>query len=144
MMYDTTSNASYKALDDMYKDLIRVCEDIPIVVTGNKVDDKKGRKTSSNNRFQRKNKLQHYWLSAKSGQNIDQPLLYIARMLTEDKRLGFVTAPGKKNAELQSGDESDVATSTSQLSLEDRPSTKEAEVVEAKAVSLPPSKDDDG
>ena len=133
----------------MHKDLIRVCgKDIPIVCTGNKADVKKGRKVKANQgqgvKFSRKNGLRHIELSTKSGLNFDQPFLLLAKHLTGDKSVRFVTALGKKNPELQSGDESDVATFTSQLSLEDRPSTKQAEVAEAAALSLPPSKNDDG
>jgi len=147
LMYDVTSKVSCDALPQMHKDLTRVCgKDIPIVCTGNKADIKQGRKVKANQgvKFSRKNGLRHIELSTKSGLNFEQPFLHLAKHLTGDKSLRFVTALGKQNPELQSGDESDVATFTSQLSLEDRPSTKQAEVAEAAALSLPPSKNDDG
>lgn len=59
----------------------------------------------------------------------------------------FVTAPEKKSAGTgeSSGNESDVEAITSKLSLADKPSSNQAEVVaEAASVSLPPSSDEDG
>ena len=67
--------------------------------------------------------------------------------MTDDSRLKFVDA-GRNRVVLDSGDESDVLNSTSQLSLEDQPPTqtpkKQAEVAKAKALALPPSKESDG
>lgn len=140
LMYDMMSTASLKAIPRLFKDLARVCANIPIVVTGNKADIKNAddHKVKSKLPFLRQPGLRHIELSVKSGLNIDLPILHLARTLLGDNRLRFVTS-----SELDSGDESDVANSTSQLSLEDRP-PKQADVAEAKALSLPPSNDDDG
>jgi len=40
IMFDVTSRITYKNVPNWHKDLIRVCENIPIVLCGNKVDVK--------------------------------------------------------------------------------------------------------
>jgi GTP-binding nuclear protein Ran len=39
-MFDVTSRISYKTVPNWHRDLVRVCENIPIVLVGNKVDIK--------------------------------------------------------------------------------------------------------
>lgn len=39
-MFDVTSRITYKNVPNWHRDLVRVCENIPIVLTGNKVDIK--------------------------------------------------------------------------------------------------------
>ena len=118
-------------------------EGTPIVVAGNKADVKKAEwKVKSTGAFPRKHGLRHLELSAKLGKNFNEPFLHIARMLTGDKRLRFVTAAGTRTPEIEYDD--DVVTSTCQLSLEDQPPPKRSDVAEARALSLPPpSKDDE-
>ena len=36
-MFDVTSRVTYKNVPNWHRDLVRVCENIPIVLTGNKV-----------------------------------------------------------------------------------------------------------
>ena len=38
VMFDVTSRVTYKNVPNWHRDLVRVCENIPIVLTGNKVD----------------------------------------------------------------------------------------------------------
>jgi GTPase SAR1 family protein len=38
IMFDVTSRATYKNVSNWYRDVVRVCENIPIVLVGNKVD----------------------------------------------------------------------------------------------------------
>merc|ERR1711934_1253663 len=38
IMFDVTSRITYKNVPTWYRDIVRVCEDIPIVLVGNKVD----------------------------------------------------------------------------------------------------------
>jgi len=40
IMFDVTSRITYKNVSKWYKDLTRICEGIPIVLVGNKVDVK--------------------------------------------------------------------------------------------------------
>ena len=39
-MFDVTSRITYKNVPNWHRDLVRVCENIPIVLCGNKVDIK--------------------------------------------------------------------------------------------------------
>eukprot|EP00962_Isochrysis_galbana_P056130 scaffold27981_cov112-Isochrysis_galbana.AAC.1 len=39
-MFDVTSRITYKSVPNWHRDLVRVCENIPIVLVGNKVDVK--------------------------------------------------------------------------------------------------------
>ena len=45
-MFDVTSRITYKNVPNWHRDLVRVCENIPIVLVGNKVDVKE-RKVSA-------------------------------------------------------------------------------------------------
>jgi GTP-binding nuclear protein Ran len=40
IMFDVTSRITYKNVPNWHRDLVRVCENIPIVLCGNKVDVK--------------------------------------------------------------------------------------------------------
>ena len=53
-MFDVTSRISYKNVPKWYKDLTRICDDIPIVLVGNKVDVKERKVKESQIIFQRK------------------------------------------------------------------------------------------
>ena len=62
-------------------DLVRVCEQIPIVLTGNKVDVKERKVKAKTITFHRKKNLQYYDISAKSNYNFEKPFLWLARKL---------------------------------------------------------------
>ena len=49
-MFDVTSRVTYKNVPNWHRDLVRVCENIPIVLCGNKVDIK-DRKVSRTDPF---------------------------------------------------------------------------------------------
>lgn len=40
VMFDVTARVTYKNVPNWHRDLVRVCENIPIVLCGNKVDVK--------------------------------------------------------------------------------------------------------
>ena len=58
---------------------VRVCENIPIVLTGNKVDIKDRKVKAKSIVFHRKKNLQYYDISAKSNYNFEKPFLWLAR-----------------------------------------------------------------
>jgi GTP-binding nuclear protein Ran len=60
----------------------RVCENIPIVLCGNKVDVKNRQVKTKMVNFHRKKSLQYYEISAKSNYNFEKPFLYLARKLS--------------------------------------------------------------
>ena len=72
---------------------VRVCENIPIVLVGNKVDVKERKVKAKQITFHRKKNLQYYDISAKSNYNFEKPFLYLARKLAGDPNLQFVESP---------------------------------------------------
>ena len=71
-------------------DLVRVCEQVPIVLCGNKVDVKERKVKAKTITFHRKKNLQYYDISAKSNYNFEKPFLWLARKLVGNPSLEFV------------------------------------------------------
>jgi GTP-binding nuclear protein Ran len=90
IMFDVTSRTTYKNVPTWHRDITRVCEDIPIVLCGNKVDVRNRQVRAKTITFHRKKNLQYYELSAKSNYNFEKPFLYLARKLAGDPNLQFV------------------------------------------------------
>merc|ERR1711879_924983 len=99
MGFDVTSRQSYKNVPNWYRDLVRVCEGIPVVLCGNKVDEKDRKVKPKQITFHRKKNLQYYDISAKTNYNYDKPFLYLARKVTNQPNLTFVEAPALYPAE---------------------------------------------
>jgi GTP-binding nuclear protein Ran len=93
IMFDVTARTTYSSVPHWHKDLTRVCEGIPIVLCGNKVDSKERAVQPRDIIFHRKKNLQYYDISAKSNYNFEKPFLYIAKQLTGAKDLHFTEAP---------------------------------------------------
>eukprot|EP00771_Trimastix_marina_P001682 gnl/Trimastix_PCT/277.p2 GENE.gnl/Trimastix_PCT/277~~gnl/Trimastix_PCT/277.p2 ORF type:complete len:224 (-),score=87.46 gnl/Trimastix_PCT/277:306-977(-) len=93
IMFDVTSRLTYNNVENWYRDLVRVCETIPIVLCGNKVDVKDRKVKARSITFHRKKNLQYYDISAKSNYNFEKPFLWLARKLVGDPDLYFVAAP---------------------------------------------------
>ncbi|KAL0327597.1 UNVERIFIED_CONTAM: GTP-binding nuclear protein Ran-A1 [Sesamum angustifolium] len=77
IMFDVTARLTYKNVPTWHRDLCRVCENIPIVLCGNKVD------------------VKNRQVKAK------QPFLYLARKLAGDPNLHFVESPALAPPEVQ-------------------------------------------
>lgn len=58
IMFDVTSRITYKNVPNWHRDLVRVCENIPIVLCGNKVDIKDRKVKAKSIVFHRKKNLQ--------------------------------------------------------------------------------------
>jgi len=101
IMFDVTARVTYKSVPHWHKDLTRVCENIPIVLVGNKVDCKDRKVKPKDIQFHRKKNLQYYDISAKSNYNFEKPFLYIIRRLTNDNNVQFTKAPALQPAEAQ-------------------------------------------
>ena len=105
-MFDVTSRITYKNVPNWHRknhnpygclldhklifptgDLVRVCENIPIVLTGNKVDVKERKVKAKTITFHRKKNLQYYDISAKSNYNFEKPFLWLARKLVGNQAL---------------------------------------------------------
>ena len=125
IMFDVTSRITYKNVPTWHKDLVRVCENIPIVLCGNKVDIKDRKVKAKAITFHRKKNLQviiiiyyclkeenkfkyvvnffkkYYDISAKSNYNFEKPFLWLARKLAGDPNLEFVAMPALEPPEVQ-------------------------------------------
>ena len=100
IMFDVTSRITYKNVPTWHRDLVRVCENIPIVLCGNKVDLKDRKVKAKSITFHRKKNLQYYDISAKSNYNFEKPFLYLARKLIGNNALDFVAAPALQPPEV--------------------------------------------
>ena len=89
-MFDVCSRITYKNVPKWYKDVVRVCDNIPIVLVGNKVDVKDRKVKAKQITFHRKKGLQYYDVSAKSNYHFEKPFLWILRKLTGDANLQLV------------------------------------------------------
>ncbi|KAH0256853.1 ras-domain-containing protein, partial [Aureobasidium melanogenum] len=87
IMFDVTSRITYKNVPNWHRDLVRVCENIPIVLCGNKVDVKERKVKAKTITFHRKKNLQYYDISAKSNYNFEKPFLWLARKLVGNQTL---------------------------------------------------------
>ncbi|KAG1425489.1 hypothetical protein G6F58_001896 [Rhizopus delemar] len=101
IMFDVTSRITYKNVPNWHRDLVRVCENIPIVLCGNKVDIKERKVKAKTITFHRKKNLQYYDISAKSNYNFEKPFLWLARKLAGNPQLDFVAAPALAPPEVQ-------------------------------------------
>lgn len=93
IMFDVTSRITYKNVPNWHKDLVRVCENIPIVLCGNKVDIKERKVKAKTITFHRKKNLQYYDISAKSNYNFEKPFVWLAQRLTGHSDLQLVASP---------------------------------------------------
>merc|ERR1712054_327169 len=100
IMFDVCSRITYANVPKWYKDLTRVCENIPIVLVGNKVDVKDRKVKAKQITFHRKKNLQYYDISAKSNYQFEKPFLWLARKLVGDPNLNFVESPALKPPEV--------------------------------------------
>ncbi|KAI3378029.1 hypothetical protein SNEBB_000103 [Seison nebaliae] len=100
VMFDVTSRVTYKNVPNWHRDLVRVCENIPIVLCGNKVDVKERKVKPKMITFHRKKNLQYYDISARSNYNFEKPFLWLARKLVGDPNLEFVESPALEPPDL--------------------------------------------
>jgi len=100
IMFDVTSRVTYKNVANWHRDLVRVCEGIPIVLCGNKVDIKDRKVKIKQITFHRKKNLQYYDISAKSNYNFEKPFLWLARKLLNEPNMVFVESPALQPAEV--------------------------------------------
>ena len=106
IMFDVTSRITYKNVPNWHRDLVRVCENIPIVLTGNKVDVKVRKVKAKTITFHRKKNLQYYDISAKSNYNFEKPFLWLARKLVGNQSLvseEYLSGSGDVEADSKTG-----------------------------------------
>ncbi|KAG9020469.1 GTP-binding nuclear protein gsp1/Ran, partial [Tulasnella sp. UAMH 9824] len=82
IMFDVTSRMTYKNVPTWHTDVERVCENIPIVLCGNKVDVKERKIKAGAVTFHRRKNIEYCEISAKSNYNFEKPFLLLARNLS--------------------------------------------------------------
>lgn len=92
IMFDVTSRITYKNVPNWHRDLFRVCENIPIVLCGNKVEVKDRKVKAKQITFHRKKNLQYFDISAKSNYQFEKPFLWLARKLVGYVFYGLISA----------------------------------------------------
>jgi GTP-binding nuclear protein Ran len=100
VMFDVCSRITYQNVPKWYKDLVRVCENVPIVLVGNKVDVKDRKVKAKQITFHRKKNLQYYDISAKSNYQFEKPFIWLLRRLVGDPNLTLVEAPVLQPSEI--------------------------------------------
>jgi GTP-binding nuclear protein Ran len=99
IMFEVTSRQTYRNVPNWYRDITRVCDGIPIVLVGNKVDAPDRQVKARMITFHRRTNLQYFDVSAKSNYNFEKPFLWLARRMANDPQLTFVDAPMMPDAE---------------------------------------------
>mmetsp|Transcript_27074 Transcript_27074/g.4996 ORF Transcript_27074/g.4996 Transcript_27074/m.4996 type:complete len:91 (+) Transcript_27074:258-530(+) len=89
-MFDVTSRITYKNVPRWHRDLTRVCDQIPIVLVGNKVDVPDRKVKAKQITFHRRHNIQYFDVSAKSNYQFEKPFLWLARRLSGDPNLTFI------------------------------------------------------
>jgi len=93
IMFDVCSRITYKNVPKWYKDITRVCDNIPIVLVGNKVDVKDRKVKARQILFPRKHGIQYYDVSAKSNYQFEKPFVWLLKKMLQDPSLQLVEAP---------------------------------------------------
>jgi GTP-binding nuclear protein Ran len=89
--------STYRSVPNWYRDIVRVCDTIPMVLVGNKVDAPERVVKAKMITFHRKKGLQYYDISAKTNYNFEKPFLWLAKCLANDPELIFTADPLKEH-----------------------------------------------
>eukprot|EP01061_Rhynchopus_euleeides_P030311 TRINITY_DN503_c0_g1_i1.p2 TRINITY_DN503_c0_g1~~TRINITY_DN503_c0_g1_i1.p2 ORF type:complete len:217 (+),score=75.65 TRINITY_DN503_c0_g1_i1:106-756(+) len=92
IMFDVTSRQTYKNVPNWHRDVTRVCETVPAVLVGNKVDVMDRQVKARAITFHRRKNLQYYDVSAKSNFNFEKPFLWLMRKLANDNSVELTEA----------------------------------------------------
>jgi len=101
IFFDVTSRMTYKNVPCWFRDVTRVCEKIPIVICGNKVDVKNHQVSAKTITFHRKKNIQYYEISVRSNYNYEKPFIYLLRQLLKESSLILVRQPALFPPEIQ-------------------------------------------
>jgi len=101
IMFYVCSRITYKNVPKWHRDITRICgESIPIVLVGNKVDEKNRKVKAKQIHYARKHGLQYFDISAKSNYQFEKPFVWLLKKLTGDSNLTLVKAPALAPVEI--------------------------------------------
>jgi GTP-binding nuclear protein Ran len=103
-MFDTTMRITYKNVPNWHREVMEVCESIPAVLVGNKVDNVATRQVKPKMiLFHRKKKMAYVDMSVKQNYNIEKPMLNLIRALYSDQTISFVNLPSYLESQVAPG-----------------------------------------
>lgn len=100
-MFDVTARITYRDVPNWYRDITRICNDIPMVLCGNKIDVKERDVKPKTITFHRKKGMPYYEISVKSNYNYTKPFLYLLRKLGGNDKLALIAQPALPPAEVE-------------------------------------------
>ena len=92
-MFDVTSRITYKNIPKWYKLVCRICENVPVVLVGNKVDSEHRIVESKDIIFHKGKFMQYCELSGRSGYQYEKPFLVLLRMLAQNNTIELLSGP---------------------------------------------------
>lgn len=101
IMFDVTNRVSYRRVPIWHRDLTRVCDNIPIVLCGNKIDSKDRAVKPKDITFHRNKMIQYYDISAKANIHFERPFRYLISQILGHKDVDFVEELALEPAEIQ-------------------------------------------
>jgi len=94
--FDVTSNLTYSSLEKWHRNVVRVAENIPMVIVGSKCDLTENRQVPPGNvTFHVQKNLHYCEISAKEETNLFGPLIYLAQKLMEKPDLTSQNGPNR-------------------------------------------------
>jgi len=101
LMFDVTSKTTYKNIPKWYRDVTRVCDKIPMVLVGNKVDSAERAVKFKQVKFHQKKYFEYFEVSAKANYQVLEPFLYLLRGLVGDPELKILESPEFEEPEIE-------------------------------------------
>jgi small GTP-binding protein len=83
LVYDKSNEQSFQRLDYWLKEIKQGCENVPIILIGNKADLKAAITTEEGKRYAKEQSLAFIETSAKTNLNTDAPFSTLAQLITE-------------------------------------------------------------
>jgi GTP-binding nuclear protein Ran len=94
LMFSVGDRSTYKNIPNWYRETVRVCEFIPTVLVGTKIDDGNNRKIKPKMiTFNRKKNLKYCEVSSLANFRVEVPFLLLSQLLTRDDSLRIVERP---------------------------------------------------
>ena len=93
LTFDVTSRITYKNIPNWYKDVCRICKNVPVVLVGNKVESNCRKVETKDIVFHKGKYMQYCELSAKSGYQYEKPFILLLRMLAQNNTIKLLSEP---------------------------------------------------
>lgn len=93
IMFDALSRVSYKVVPSVFREIVRVCEIIPIALVANKIDHVDCKVKPRMITFHRKKNLQFYPVSAIAAVNVLSPFVWLTKRFYSDPNLELTGTP---------------------------------------------------